>query len=195
MLHVQKYLKNHTLDDLKNEFGIHFKMYDDRVLLKYKIDSKPKFHPIVKECRGLILSLPDFSVMSRSFDRFFNLGENLQDSESFNWNNCIIFNKYDGCLDYNTVIETLEHGDLKIGYIVDNKIKCHVKSYDIYTNTIVYPTIDGYSEKDNIDNWYEIEMDNGVKLKVTENHYIYMEKLKCWRKVKDLCVGDDLLIN
>jgi len=97
MLHVQKYLQNHTLDDLKNDFGIHFKVYDDRVLLKYRIDSKPKFHPIVRECRGLILSLPDFSVMSRAFDRFFNLGEG-DDKDIFNWDNCIIFNKYDGSL-------------------------------------------------------------------------------------------------
>lgn len=75
MLEVQKYLKTHSLEELKDEFDINYKEYDDRVILKYRIDSKPKFHPIVKECRGLILSLPNFDVIARGFDRFFNYGE------------------------------------------------------------------------------------------------------------------------
>ena len=75
MNNVQKYLKDHTLDDLKEEFGINFKLYDDRVILKYRVDSKPKYHPIVLECRGIILSFPDFEILSRGFDRFFNYGE------------------------------------------------------------------------------------------------------------------------
>ena len=97
MLYVQKYLQTHTLEELKDEFDIKYKLYDDRVILKYGIMSKPKFHPIVKECRGLILSLPDYKVISRGFDRFFNYGEG-DDKDDFDWDNCLVFNKLDGSL-------------------------------------------------------------------------------------------------
>jgi T4 RnlA family RNA ligase len=95
MLHVQEYLKNHTYDDLKEEFDIRHKLYDDRVIFKYGVKS-PKYHPIVMECRGLILSL-DNEIVSRPFDRFFNLYEG-DDHLDFNWNDSIVFTKLDGSL-------------------------------------------------------------------------------------------------
>lgn len=101
MMNVQKYLNDKgSLEGLENDFGILIKRYDDRVVLNYKIDSKPKFDPIVLECRGLILSiLPDkkYQVLCRSFDRFFNFGEG-DAYKSFDWNNCKVFNKLDGSL-------------------------------------------------------------------------------------------------
>ena len=97
MLEVQKFLQTGTIEDLEEVYGIHAKVYDDRVVLKYRIDSKPKFAPIVLECRGLILSLPDYRILGRGFDRFFNYGEG-NDNESFNWDNCRVFNKLDGSL-------------------------------------------------------------------------------------------------
>jgi len=97
MLETQKYLHINGLDNLLDEFGIIAKIYPDRVVLNYRIDSKPKFHPIVKECRGLILSLPYYDVLCRSFDRFFNYGEG-DDKDIFDWSNAIIFDKLDGSL-------------------------------------------------------------------------------------------------
>jgi len=99
MLEVQKYLKIHTLDELETNFGIKYRLYDDRVVLNYNmIDSHSKYHPITLECRGLILSLPDYSILCRSFDRFFNLGEGDEKQNNFNWKKCGIFNKLDGTL-------------------------------------------------------------------------------------------------
>lgn len=97
MLEIQKYLQNHSLNELSENFGILVKEYDDRIVLNYKIDSTPKFHPIVCECRNLILSLPDYKVLSRSFDRFFNYGEG-DDYKTFNWKNAKYYNKLDGSL-------------------------------------------------------------------------------------------------
>lgn len=100
MLEIQKYLETGRPADLKRDFGINFKAYDDRIIFKYTMMSAPKFHPIVKECRGLILSTKPgemYKVMSRGFDRFFNFGEG-DDNKTFNWNNCIVFNKLDGSL-------------------------------------------------------------------------------------------------
>ena len=84
MLEVQKYLRSgKNFIDLKNEFGININYYSDcgkqtgLVLLKYdQIDShKFKTHPIVCECRGLILDIETLEVVSMPFYRFFNYGE------------------------------------------------------------------------------------------------------------------------
>lgn len=98
MLKVQEYLKSgKSLEDLENDYSISSKVYDDRVILKYKMIDSQKYHPITMECRGLILSLPDFEVMCRPFDRFFNYGEG-DDWKHFNWDNCKCFEKLDGSL-------------------------------------------------------------------------------------------------
>lgn len=72
MLSVQKYLVEHRLEDLENEFGIVVTRYEDRVVLNYSQIKSPKQHPVCDECRALILSYPDFFILSRSFDRFYN---------------------------------------------------------------------------------------------------------------------------
>jgi hypothetical protein len=51
----------------------------------------------VRECRGLILDKFTLKVLCRSFDRFFNYGED-PDSESFDIRNSIVFEKVDGSL-------------------------------------------------------------------------------------------------
>lgn len=61
---------------LKEEFGIkttHYPEQDLHVLNYSQIDS-PKMHPIVRECRGLVLDY-DLNIVARPFDRFFNRGE------------------------------------------------------------------------------------------------------------------------
>mgnify|MGYP001296035369 CR=1 FL=1 len=81
MLEVQKYLKNKTLDDLNIEFGIKIKEHDELplVILNYSmIDHGTignKTHPIVCECRGLVLEVGSWNIVARSFYRFFNFGE------------------------------------------------------------------------------------------------------------------------
>mgnify|MGYP003565423402 CR=1 FL=1 len=66
MLNTVKYLKNHTYKDIKNEFGIKVKEYDDRIVLNYSQINSPKYHPIVKECRALILSKPPVNAVELS---------------------------------------------------------------------------------------------------------------------------------
>ncbi len=96
---VQEYLETHSLEDLTNNFGIIVNEYDDRVVLNYhQIDSyKHRFNPLVMECRSLILSLPEYEVMSRSFDRFWNLGED-PNSDKFDIQQSICWEKLDGSL-------------------------------------------------------------------------------------------------
>ena len=81
---VIEFLENHSLEDLKENYGIQVQEYDDRVVLNYHMIDSPKRHDITVECRGLILRKPAFwkgvktagwKVLARSFDRFFNYGE------------------------------------------------------------------------------------------------------------------------
>ena len=99
-MEVQKYLQTKTLEQLTEELGIKVKKYehDGIVLLDYDQLDSPKTHPIVCECRSLILSLADYSVVSRKFNRFFNHGEALDYYKDFSFDGAIAFEKADGSL-------------------------------------------------------------------------------------------------
>ncbi len=97
MLQVQKYLKEKGVDALKQEFAIIVKEAGDLLVLNYNQIESPKTHPIVIECRSLILD-KNFNVVSRSFDRFFNIGEALDVSPKIDWSKAECFEKVDGSL-------------------------------------------------------------------------------------------------
>lgn len=67
---------NMDWDKLKEEFGIKTTHYPEQDLhvLNYSQIYSPKMHPIVRECRGLVLDY-DLNIVARPFDRFFNRGE------------------------------------------------------------------------------------------------------------------------
>lgn len=70
-----EFLKEHGIQKLRDDFAITVKEVDDLLVLNYNQIESPKTHPIVIECRSLILDT-GFNVVSRSFDRFFNIYEN-----------------------------------------------------------------------------------------------------------------------
>lgn len=85
MLEVQKFLKGWTereystsdcLEFLKEDTGVKANIWNDTlVCLNYcQIESK-KTCAIAQECRSLVLEMGTWEVVSRSFDRFFNYGE------------------------------------------------------------------------------------------------------------------------
>ncbi|AFY62855.1 polynucleotide kinase/ligase [Samia ricini nucleopolyhedrovirus] len=75
MLHVSQILASGA----PLPFKIKIKRYDDHELmvLNYESFERERSHPAVVECRGLILHLRSYDVVSRSFDRFFNFQELL----------------------------------------------------------------------------------------------------------------------
>jgi hypothetical protein len=97
MLNVQQYLAINSLDDLALEFGIKVSAYADRVVLNYSMIDSPRFHPVCDECRGLILSLNDLGIISRSFDRFYNYGESIE-HKGIDFNRLVAMDKEDGSL-------------------------------------------------------------------------------------------------
>ena len=84
-MEVIEFLKENTLEDLTIQFGIKVKEYPEHgiAVLNYDQIDSPKYHPIVKECRGLIIDLNVLVVVSKTFSRFYNLNENENDEFNF----------------------------------------------------------------------------------------------------------------
>jgi hypothetical protein len=97
MLKVIDYIRSNGLDALKENFGIEVREYPDRIVLNYNQIESPKFDPIVRECRGLILSYPALEILSITFGRFFNYGEDPL-SDQFDVSEAVAYEKVDGSL-------------------------------------------------------------------------------------------------
>lgn len=93
-----EYLNLNGLEALKTTFAIRAKEYDEGlIVLNYDQIESTKSHPIVMECRALILD-KDFNVVSRSFDRFFNIGECPDTQSHIDMNKACCYDKVDGSL-------------------------------------------------------------------------------------------------
>lgn len=91
---VIEYLKEFGTQKLNEEYGVIVKSYEEGLyVLNYDQINSPK-NEITTECRGLILD-HDFNIVSRSFDRFFNYGENFA---TFNPQTAVAYEKVDGSL-------------------------------------------------------------------------------------------------
>ena len=99
MKHTKQWLIDHNMDfsSLTRELGISVKDYGDRVVLNYSQIESPKMHPVVRECRGAIMSKSG-EVICRPFDRFYNLGEAPETQEHLDINRTIAVEKLDGSL-------------------------------------------------------------------------------------------------
>jgi len=91
------FIRRNGIQALK-DLGISVFEYPDRWVLDYDtVLSRPlKYHPVVRECRGLVLD-KSLQVLCRSFDRFFNYGEDPQ-SALFDFSSSIAEEKPDGSL-------------------------------------------------------------------------------------------------
>ena len=193
MLHVQKYLKSgKTLEDLKNEHGVKSNVAHGKICLNYDQIEASNSDELACQCRGLVLREGNYEIVACPMFRFFNL-EQKEVAADIDWNSAIYEEKMDGCLEYNTVIKT-NFGSRKIGELVKGNFKGKVLSYDPITNTVEYDDVIAVSEKDNIDNWYELELENGNIIQVTSNHKVYVPKINAYKSVEDLDGTEELLI-
>lgn len=104
--------------------------------------------------------------------------------------------KVDGCLSGDSMIKTKEFGIKTIKYIVENKVKCNVLSYNTKKKKNEYKEVLNYFKDRSLDEevqWFEIETDDGKTLKLTGNHKVFLPELNCWRRVDEL-VGDENLM-
>jgi len=106
MLEIQKYLAARSQLGAKNRLKVWSAMQglnlaphsnDPLVILNYDQIDSPKSGP-ARLCRSLVLNTLDNSLVSRSFERFFNLGEMLDEADKFDWSNFSCLEKLDGSL-------------------------------------------------------------------------------------------------
>lgn len=97
---VQEYLRTKSLKDLTAELGIQVRRhtkYPNLVGLCYWNVTSPYYHPIVTECRGLILDeANDWNVVAYPFDRFYKYGESC--AAEIDFDNSYAYKKLDGSL-------------------------------------------------------------------------------------------------
>jgi hypothetical protein len=100
LLEVQKYLQTKSFEDLTKEYGIVVTKHDllPLCILNYHQIESIKTHPISRECRALVLDIRDFSVVGKSFNRFFNWGEVQEEMKQFDFSDFIVEEKLDGSL-------------------------------------------------------------------------------------------------
>lgn len=103
--------------------------------------------------------------------------------------------KMHGCVERNTVVDTLEYGKKAIGDIVDNKLECHIKAFDIEEDSVVYVPIDNFYFMPNDGEWYEIELEDGTKITITGNNPVWLPLEEIYRRAEDLSIGDTLLVD
>jgi hypothetical protein len=100
-MQIQDFLRSgKTLDDLSAEFGIKKTLHPDLplVILNYDQIESPKLNPIVREARALVLNSNDWSIVARSFPRFFNWGEVPDEMPLFDFSEFRVQSKEDGSL-------------------------------------------------------------------------------------------------
>lgn len=105
-----------------------------------------------------------------------------------------ITSKLHGCVDRNTLIDTLEYGEVRIGKIVEDELMVHVKSYNTRTREIEYAPIEDFYFYPDDDDWYEIELEDGTTIEITGNNPVWLADKEAYRRVDQLTRGDLLLL-
>ena len=105
--------------------------------------------------------------------------------------------KLDGCLSGDTLIELEDGRIITIAEVVQQKINCKVKSYNVNSNQVEYKTITAYMENENNKGfqWFELELEDGKKIKLTGNHPVWLPDLRCYRRVDQLKGHENVLLD
>lgn len=189
-LHARR-ITGHEAIATMNAFILDNKAYADIILrivdrnLKTRTDAKL----INKVWPGTV---PSFEVaLAQKFDDYADRIDFLKDR----WYSS---RKLDGCVSGDSIVELEDGTTLTIRKLVENKIEKKIKSYNVKNKKAEFKKITAYV-KNGIDvnetfyQWYNIELENGVSLKLTGNHRVYLPDLKCYRRVDELN-GDEYLL-
>jgi len=117
----------------------------------------------------------------------------LSGSVKGNFPSFLIKTDEERCLSGDSNIIT-EDGVKTIKEICDTKYFGKILSYNLDSNTNEMNDIINHSIMNNNNDWYEIELENDKKIKLTSNHLVWFPELKCYREVKYLKNGDYLMI-
>lgn len=99
-LNIQNYLRaGHSIETLEKQLGIKATRHPTEPLmtLNYSQLESPKNNPVVMECRGIVLD-DNYDLVAKSFNRFFNYGEDIDLQKNFKWSGFTCQEKVDGSL-------------------------------------------------------------------------------------------------
>jgi len=98
MLRVQKFLKTHSLEELREDpYNLHVTAKGDLILLKYNQFKSNLANLIVQECRGIILEKDTWKIVCHPYHKFFNMGE-PNAYALLDLNDAHVFEKVDGSI-------------------------------------------------------------------------------------------------
>lgn len=190
---ADRFITGHMAISCVNGFIDANKRHEDLIfsIIDRNLKTRSTTSMINKVIPGLI---PTFDVaLANSYD------EKTAKKVDFENDTYFVSRKLDGCLHADTIIEFEDGTKLSIKDVVDNKVEGKIKSYNINSNKIEFKTIKNWMVNlddinENNSEWFEIELENGKKIKLTGNHRVWLPELRCWRRTDELNGDEKLLI-
>ena len=181
-------LANHDIRVAKDE------RYPNLFCLKYGSIMADKGSRIVQACRGAVVERDKkgkFSLVAYAFDRFFNLGEGH--CHNLDWDNVRVYEKYDGCLHGDTMIQTTK-GEKAIREICEDPEGILVYGLNHFTGKRVEVPVEAVSVKNSGPDTqcYKITLENGKTLTLTGNHEIWDNNTESYVRVDELTGEEEL---
>ncbi len=143
---VIDFLNKNSVQTLVDDFHIKVRDYseDGIMVLNYDMIESPKWEPITRECRALILeNTAPYKVVSRSFYRFFNYLE-CPRTDEMDFDNAVVWEKIDGSIinvyfhngewKCSTRSMAYAEGETASGHVYNDIIKgiLHLPSFDAF---------------------------------------------------------------
>ena len=133
--------------------------------------------------------VPTFDVMLA--DKYLDLDEKtLNKVTNHGTREFVLQEKLDGCVSEDTIVIT-DIGALPIKYVVEDNLGNQVLSYNENTNQLELKNIENRMSKEDNKQWYEIELENGDILKITENDLLLTNN--GYKRVDELTCEDFIL--
>lgn len=146
-----------------------------------------------RECRGIVFDSETGKVTGRPLHKFFNLGEREEVRvENLDWSKVMrVMDKRDGCCDGDTVLNTAD-GQMTIRDICESQYRGLVLGWNHVLNEAQWTPILGHQVKPNNNDWYELEMEDGKKIRLTGNHLVWCVNREEYIRVDELTTEDEV---
>lgn len=164
----------------------------------------PLFHDesVQKVLVPVIHLFDDYVKYPRTYHLPFSPGTTkddrvLKDYSNFFGKEVVVLTKMDGenCLHPDTKIKTL-NGDKTIQEICETEFKEPILTFNIKENKIELDIIENFitTNTNSSDEWFELELENNIKIKLTGNHYVWVVNKMIYKRVKHLQEEDEVLL-
>ncbi len=158
----------------------------------YNLFSSELTNDVVRGCRGTVLEIngKDVKVISAPYTKFFGYGDpsGKDIEDSINWKNAQIQEK---CVSGDTIVQT-ENGFKQIKNCLEDE---EVLSYNVESGKKEFCKILNKIKNDNpLSEWYEIETEDGDKIKITGNDLLLMDN-GTYMQIDKLKVGDSVIVS